>query len=226
VQAVRKKIREKKIIFIRYLLESVSLLTAVQEQAPALQSQSYTISMEDVYKTYQHNPPHYFVPNTMYIVTGSLLYNKRLLTDNKRKSLVCDILFERANHCGWDIEAWAVLENHYHFIARAPENALTLEKLIRQIHSKSAVELNKLDNTSGRKVWYNYWDTCITLETSYYARLHYVHLNPVKHRLTENAEDYLFCSYRWFLENADDDFQDAVMNQPIDRVDIFDDFDD
>ena len=161
----------------------------------------------------------------MYIVTGSLLYNKQLLTDNKRKTLICEILFERASHWKWELEAWAILDNHYHFIARAPENVHTLENLIRQFHSKSAVELNRLDKTLGRKVWYNYWDTCITLETSYHARLHYVHLNPVKHGLIENAEDYSFCSYRWFLEKADKSFQNTVMSQPIDRVDVFDGFD-
>jgi len=184
--------------------------------------------MDDIYKTYPHNPPHYFVSNSLYIVTGSTLYNKHLLTNITHKSLVCDIIFERASHWGWELEAWAILENHYHFIARAPENALTLEKLIRQFHSKSAVELNKLDKTLGRKVWHNYWDTCITHETSYHARLHYVHLNPVKHGLADakRAEDYPFCSYRWFLEKADDDFRNAVMNQPIDRVDVFDEFDD
>ena len=183
--------------------------------------------MDDIYKTYPHNPPHYFVSNSLYIVTGSTLYNKHLLTNITHKKIVCDILFDRASHWGWDLEAWAILENHYHFIARAPENALTLEKLIRQLHSKSAVELNKLDKTLGRKIWHNYWDTCITHETSYYARLHYVHLNPVKHRLVDvkRAEDYPFCSYRWFLEKADDDFRDVVMNQPIDRVDVFDEFD-
>ena len=32
-------------------------------------------------------------------------------------------------------------------------------------------------------------------------------------------------SYRWFLEKADDDFQGIVMNQSVDKVNIFDDFD-
>ena len=185
----------------------------------------YTITMESIYKTYPHNPPHYFVPNAMYIVTGSILYKKRLLTNNSHKTLVLGILLERAAHWGWEMEAWAILENHYHFIAQAPENALTLEELIRQFHSKSAVELNKLDRTSGRKVWHNYWDTCITHEASYLARMHYVHLNPVKHGLVEKAEDYPFCSYKWFLEKADRGFQEQVMNQPMDRIDIEDDFD-
>lgn len=181
--------------------------------------------MGDIYKTYPHNPPHYFVSNAIYIVTGSILYNKHVLTSANHKSLVCEILFERAAHWGWKLEAWAILENHYHFIACAPENALTLEKLMRQFHSKSAVELNRLDKVLGRKVWFNYWDTCITHESSYYARLHYVHINPVKHGLAENAEDYPFCSYRWFLEKADNGFRNTVISQPIDKVDVFDDFD-
>lgn len=202
------------------------MLARSQEQAPGLQrSFEYTVTMDDIYKTYPHNPPHYFVPNAMYIVTASLLYKQRLLTDDKRKSIVCEILFERAEHLGWELEAWTVLENHYYFVGRAPENALTLEKLIRQLHSKTAVELNKLDKSPGRQVRHNYWDTCITLETSYNARLHYVHLNPVKHGLVENAEDYPFCSCKWFLDKADESFRGIVMNQPIDRVDIFDDFD-
>ena len=172
--------------------------------------------MESVYKIYPHNPPHYFVPNGMYLVTGSILYKQRLLFDNERKALVLRILLERAARWGWAMEAWSILENHYHFVSQAPDNPQTLEKFVRQTHSKTAVELNKLDGTPGRKVWYNYWDTCITHETSYLARMHYIHLNPVKHGLVENAEEYPFCSYKWFLEKTDDEFQKKVVNQPID----------
>ena len=82
-------------------------------------------------------------------MTGSVLYKKRLLIDDKHKSLVLEILLERAASWGWELEAWAVLENHYHFIAQAPQNPLTLEKLIRQLHSKTAVVLNKWDKTPG-----------------------------------------------------------------------------
>src|SRR5262245_49760585 len=101
--------------------------------------------MESIYKVYPHNPPHYFVPNAMYIVTGSVLYKQHLLFDHERKALVLGILLERAKYWGWELEACAILENHYHLITRAPENALTLETLIRQFHSKTAIELNKLD---------------------------------------------------------------------------------
>jgi putative transposase len=178
--------------------------------------------MDEVYKTYPHNPPHLFLPSAVYIVTGAILHNHPILRSDEHKSIFCDTLFERAEVLEWSLEAWAVLGNHYHFVARSPENAHTLVRLIREIHSITAIAFNRVDNTSGRKVWYNYWDSCITYEASYLSRLHYVHINPVKHGIAERAEDYPFCSYRWFLENALEEFQRSVLSQPIDRVKVFD----
>ena len=160
----------------------------------------------------------------MYIVTGAILYNQHLLIKNNRKEFLLQTLLERAKLLGWSLQAWSVLNNHYHFIARAPRDAGTLEKLSRQLHSITAIEFNRRDITPGRQVWFNYWDSCLTYEKSYLARLHYVHMNPVKHKLTENPIDYPFSSYKWFIEQGDEALKQQVFAQPIDRVKIFDDF--
>jgi putative transposase len=81
------------------------------------------------------------------------------------------------------LEAWAVFSNHYHFVAHNEADSVPLANLIRRLHSRSAVALNKLKNTPGRRVWFNYWDTQLTYQRSYLARLNYVHQNPVKHGL-------------------------------------------
>jgi hypothetical protein len=49
-------------------------------------------------------------------------------------------------------------------------------------------------------------------------------MNPVKHGLANNALDYPYCSYRWFVEQGNDDLKDQVVSQPIDRLNVFDDF--
>ena len=180
--------------------------------------------MDDIYKVYPHNPPHYFLPNAMYMVTGAILHKQPLLSDDQRKEFVLQILFEKAKLFGWDLQAWSILNNHYHFIGKSPKDSTTLPKLIQQFHSITAIRINKWDNTSGKQVWFNYWDTCLTYEKSYLARLHYVHVNPVKHGLVENAIDYPFCSYKWFLENGDDNLKTQVFNQPIDKIKVEDDF--
>jgi Transposase and inactivated derivatives len=180
--------------------------------------------MEAVYKVYPHNPPHYFVSNAMYMVTGAILRNQHIINENRKKEFVLQVLFERSELLGWNIEAWAILHNHYHFIAQAPEHADTLTKLIKQIHSVTAIQMNKWDGTPGRQVWFNYWDSCITDEKSYLARLHYIHLNPVKHGLIDNAIDYPYCSYRWFVERVDDNLKKQIFNQAVDQANVFDDF--
>src|SRR5262245_42773847 len=130
--------------------------------------------MSDIFKVYLHNPPHYFVSNAMYIVTGAILHNQPLLIEERRKQFILLTLLERAALFGWNLQAWAILNNHYHFIAQAPENVMNLSKLIQQLHSITAIEINRWDNTTGRQVWFNYWDSCLTYEKSYLARLHYV----------------------------------------------------
>ncbi|MDO8752376.1 MAG: transposase [Anaerolineales bacterium] len=203
-------------------MESASLLAACE--ALTCIPNDILRFMEGVYKIYLHNPPHYFVPNAMYMVTGAILHKQHILSENAKKEFFLKTLLEKAERLGWAMQAWAVLSNHYHFVAQAPENALTLEKLIKQTHSITAIEVNRLDATSGRQVWFNYWDTCITYEKSYLARLHYVHHNPVKHGVVEDAMDYPYCSYRWFMENGDESLREHVFNQPIDKVNIVDDF--
>jgi len=179
---------------------------------------------EEIYKTYLHNPPHLFRPNAVYIVTGSTYRKLHYLGTDEKKSQFCTTLFERSAMFGWELEAWAVLSNHYHFVAQAPEEATSLKALIQALHSISAIFINKTDRTPGRKIWHNYWDTCITHETSYLARLLYVHTNPIKHGIVERPEDYPFCSYCWFMEAAEQDFIDKVLAQLIDHVHVKDDF--
>jgi len=180
--------------------------------------------MDETYKTYLYNPPHYFVPYAMYMVTGSILHNQHLLKENRKKQFLLETLLERSKLLGWEIQAWAILNNHYHYIAKAPDQANTLSKLIRQIHSITAIQMNNWDKTPGRQVWFNYWDTCLRYEKSYLVRLHYVHLNPVKHGLVDNAMNYPYCSYRWFMEQGEDDLRKLVFDQAIDRINVKDDF--
>ena len=160
----------------------------------------------------------------MYIVTGAILYNQHLLSENKRKEFVLHTLLERAKLLNWNLQTWAILDNHYHFIGQAPESPMTLEKLIRQVHSITAIQINRWGNTPGRQVWGNYWDTCLTYERSYLAGLHYVNMNPVKHGATKHPINYPFCSYRWFIEQGDEALKQQVFAQPIDRVKISDNF--
>ena len=179
---------------------------------------------EPIYKQWHHAPSHLFLPNNTYMVTAGTYQKKAYFNTSDKLDFLQNTLFEEISQFGWSLEAWAIMANHYHFVTQAPDNPDTLKKMITALHSKTAIWLNSVDNTPSRKVWFQYWDSCITYERSYLARLNYVHNNPVRHGLVEDAEQYPWCSFSWFSHNAELDYQRSVFSMPIDRISIRDDF--
>jgi putative transposase len=158
------------------------------------------------------------------MITAATWGRRHLLDTAEKKAFVCRTLLQRAAILGWCLEAWAVLSNHYHCVARSADNGISLVALVRAVHSITGKQINAIDGTPGRRVWYNYWDTCITEEDSYLARLHYVHMNPLRHGLLRDPEDYPFCSYRSFLAQSEPRFREKVLASSIDRLVVMDDF--
>lgn len=169
---------------------------------------------------WKHAPLHLFVPNSLYMITASTLYKQPFFTTPDKLRLLQETLFETAQAYRWDLQAWALFSNHYHLIVRAPDDGLSLKRLIQRLHSQSARLVNEIDQTPGRRVWFQYWDTCLTYEKSYYARLNYVHNNPVKHRLVSIAEQYPFCSAAWFKSHASVEFRKKVEAFAYDRLNV------
>jgi REP-associated tyrosine transposase len=157
------------------------------------------------------------------MVTAGTYGKQPFFRSPDRLDFLCDMLFDLAAAYGWQLQAWVVLANHYHFVALSPPDPETLRPLIRKLHSLSAREVNKRDHVQGRKVWFEYWETRLTFERSYFARLSYVHRNAVHHGLVRAPWEYPSCSARWFERKANSSFWRRIMNLPIDRVNVPDD---
>jgi putative transposase len=114
------------------------------------------------------------------------------------------------------------MPNHYHFIAISENAADSLRALVQGLHSLTARSVNAEDEESGRRVWFQYWDTHLTFGKSYLARLNYVHYNPVRHGLVRDANQYPWCSAAWFERNAEPSFYGTVRSFPIDKVNVVD----
>jgi putative transposase len=176
------------------------------------------------YREYEHAPSHLFLPNALYIVTAATYQKLRLFDTPAKRDFMVQKLFEEADRQEWRLEAWAVMANHYHFVARASSDPAALRAMIQALHSRSAIGLNAMNEEHRQRVWYQYWDSCITYERSYFARLNYVHTNPVKHGIVANAGDYPWCSMAWFLRNADENHRRSVLAACSDGISIRDDF--
>ncbi len=134
-------------------------------------------------------------------------------------------MFKSFEHFGWKIEDWVLLDNHYHLMADAPEDASTLSRVIKNFHQFSALWLKKntADFKNIHKIWYNYWDKCITYEKSYFVRINYIWFNPVKHGYVEDAKLWKFGS---FYQRSKEwrDVKGIVEKFPFDKISVEDDF--
>ena len=132
-----------------------------------------------------------------------------------------------AREFGWVLEAWAVFSNHYHFVGHSPpdeQDAASLPRMLGLLHEKTAKWVDRLDAAPGRKVWHNYWETRLTYQKSYLARLNYVHQNAVKHGLVLAGNLYPWCSAAWFEGTASPAQVKTIYGMAIDRVNVLDDY--
>jgi putative transposase len=171
-----------------------------------------------------HAPAHRLGEKGAYMVTAGTYEKRHFLNSPDRFDLVLSLLFRCATEFDWQLQAWAVMTNHYHFVALSPDNPKNLGLMLGKLHGAIARELNAEDGTAGRKVFHQYWDTHITFQRSYLARLKYVHQNPVHHGIVRKASEYRWCSAAWFERSARPAFVKSVYRFKTDRINVQDDF--
>ena len=175
-------------------------------------------------KDWPHAPIHRFDSSGIYMVTGATLYKKPLFRTPEKLTLLENSLLTVAKKGLWHLQAWAVFSNHYHFIGRRDEQSLPLDDVLSELHTTTAADLNQLDRNEGRNVWFNFWDSKLTYERSYLARLNYVHQNPVKHGLVPVANRYPWCSAAWFERTASPAAVKMIYSFKTDKLKIDDDY--
>ena len=175
-------------------------------------------------KDWPHAPIHRLSENGIYIVTAGTNHKQLLFNTNSKRDLLEHLLLASAKKSNWQLEAWAVFANHYHFVARENPRSANLREFVTRLHGSSACALNKLDDQPARSVWHNFWETRLTSQYSYLARLNYVHQNAVKHGLVAAANQYPWCSATWFECVALPAQVKTIYSFKTDRLNVFDNF--
>jgi putative transposase len=112
-------------------------------------------------------------------------------------------------------------------VAQSPElddNAKSLSRMLSLLYEKTAKWVNRRDHARGRQVWFNFRETKLTYEKSYLARLNYTHQDAVKHGLVPAANQYPWCSARWFERTARSAQITTIYRLKMDRLNVPDDF--
>ncbi|MGE9296995.1 MAG: transposase [Puniceicoccales bacterium] len=176
--------------------------------------------------TWPHAPPPQLDERGAYIVTAGTYKKEHFFKSDDQLSALQAGLLKYARKYHWQLQAWAVFPNHYHFIGVSSQGMASnnLSKFIEHFHARSAAWLNDVEGAPGRKVWHNYYETHLTYQASYFARLAYVHRNAVKHGIVKLPNQYRWCSAGWFEQSMPASFVQTVYGFNIDRVELVDDF--
>ena len=165
-----------------------------------------------------HAPLHRLTASGIYFVTVATLHKEHHFRGKERLEVLHLGLLTACRDFGWRLEAWAVFSNHYHFVAESPGTAESLPAMLGKLHETTAKWVNNLDDTPGRTVWHNYWETRLDLPRGYFTRLNYTHQNAVGHGLVTVAKDYPYCSATWFEQNTSPALVKSIYRFKTDRL--------
>jgi len=176
------------------------------------------------YPHWPHAPVHKLGGKGTYIVTAGTLYKEHHFYEHNALNYLQTELLTKAQHYGWQIEAWACFSNHYHFVGHALEDSKSLTPFLTHLHADTSREINRGRDRVERQLWFNFWETKLTYEKSYLARLNYVHQNAVHHGLVANANQYPWCSAAWFERTAKPAQVKTIYHFKTDKLRVLDDF--
>ncbi len=137
------------------------------------------------------------------------------------RSEYADILIQNLNYCienkGLKVYAFCIMLSHLHLISSTEEGSLSdVLRDFKSYTAKKIIELIKQNPQESRKDWllylfeyyakkqshnvqYQFWqqhNQAISLETNDWIteKINYIHQNPVKARLTDEATHYIYSS--------------------------------
>jgi putative transposase len=150
-------------------------------------------------------------------ITGGTYFFTVALADRRSDRLIRDIESLRASVARvrtlhpFHIDAWVVLPDHLHAVWTLPEGDADYSMRWSLIKRGFSASSETRENRSASKIakgergfWQRrFWEHTIRDEADFARHVDYVHFNPVKHGLADNAADWPFSSFRRAVARGD-----------------------
>lgn len=107
--------------------------------------------------------------------------------------------------------SYCIMDNHAHLLTYS-ENINKLSLFMKQVNGHYARFYNKINNRVGYVFRNRFCSKPILSEKQLYQCIKYIHLNPVKANITKCESDYVFSSYRDYIDEKNFKLTDIFNN--------------
>ena len=144
--------------------------------------------------------PRLNIPNGVYHVTNRGVERRRIVDDNSDRRTWTRLLNRVAFRCGWRIFAYALLRNHFHIFLRTPDP--NLSEGMHDFESGFASLYNRRHDRVGPLFQGRFKSILVEFDSYSWELSRYVHLNPNRAGVAAHPADYIWSSYRFYLDPA------------------------
>lgn len=118
--------------------------------------------------------------------------------------------------------AYCIMDNHAHILTFS-ENIKNVSLFMKETNTEYAIYYNKIKNRVGY-VFRNRFSSKVIYNKEYLLKcIKYIHMNPVKAKISKNEQDYKFSSYKNYIKkrgNVNENLLKIVFNNKKDYVKI------
>jgi putative transposase len=162
-----------------------------------------------------HKPPHLAQGEGWYLITAATYEHHHYFAAPDELRALEIRLLEALAGAKIPCAGWVVLPNHYHALVHTDELA-RVGKAVGLVHGRSARYANSRDHAPGRKVWYKFNDRKMRSARHFWASLHYITYNPVKHQYVDAVEQWPWsCVYELVAERGAVWFRELIDGYPL-----------
>jgi len=133
-------------------------------------------------------------PGAVYHVTSRGNNRGDIFLDDRDRRRFLELLGEVARRFGWVVTAYTLMTNHFHLVIETPTP--TLSRGMQWLNASYAAWFNREHDRWGHLMGDRFHAFLVEKESYYLELLRYVVLNPVRAKIVERPEQYVWSSYR------------------------------
>ncbi len=147
-------------------------------------------------------------PGQTHHVYSRCINREVMMNSRKMKKMFMVILKKAQEKYKFDLNAFAIMPDHFHFMITTLFKGATLDRIMQYIKSKFAIRYNKVHNRTG-PVWNGRYKDKVIEYAKKAARyinnlIVYFGNNPVKAGLAKEPEEYKYSSYNKYMNGKYD----------------------